>query len=165
MNLLVTALAALAAALLELSVGPHFGVGDAHPDLVLVLGVVATVAIGPPTGLAWAFAGGLALDVLAGRPLGATAFTLVVVLSAVGLAAGVPFRLRALTAIGVVPICSAASFLLLLAALGVLATPIAPPDPVALLSGMAYDTAVAIVVVPVVMLALSRRTQAGQLYA
>jgi rod shape-determining protein MreD len=165
MRLVFTALAALGAALLELSAAPHFGVGDAHPHLVLALGVVAAVAIAPATGLAWAFAGGLALDVLAGRPVGATAFTLLVVLAGAGLGARVPPRYKALATIGLVPICSASSSLLLVAVLGVLGAPITALDPVSLLEGMAYDTVVAIVVVPVVMLAVVRRSHAGQLYA
>jgi rod shape-determining protein MreD len=165
MSLLFTGLAALAAALVDLSVAPHFSVNGALPHLVLVLGVIATVAIGPATGLAWAFAGGLALDVLAGRPLGATAFTLLIVLGGAGLGARAPSRLKPLTAIGLVPICSALSSVLLVVALGFLGTPVAGPDPVSLLAGVAYDTAVAIVVVPVVMLVVYRRAQARQLYA
>ncbi len=165
MRLVFTAIAALAAALLELSVEPHFSVGDARPHLVLALGVIATIAIGPATGLAWAFAGGLALDVLAGRPLGATAFTLLVVLAGAGLGARVPSRLKPLAAIGLVAICSVSSSLLLVVVLGVLGAPIAAPDPVSLLAGMAYDTAVAIVVAPVVMVAIERRARAWHLYA
>ena len=39
-------------------------------------GVVVTIAVGLEAGLVWAFVGGLALDVLAHRPLGSTAFAL-----------------------------------------------------------------------------------------
>jgi rod shape-determining protein MreD len=165
MNLVFTALAALAAALLDLSVAPHFRFSGAQPHLVLVLGVVATVVIGPATGLAWAFAGGIALDVLAGRPLGATAFTLLVVLGSAGLGARVDSRLRPLVAIGLVPIGSASSSLLLVVVLGLLGPPVAGPDPGSLLAGIAYDTAVAILVVPVVMMVVDRRGRAGNVYA
>jgi rod shape-determining protein MreD len=164
MSLLVVALVALAAALLELSVGPHFAVADAHPHLVLVLGAVATIAIGPRIGLTWAFVGGIALDVLAGRPLGATAFALIVVTGAVGLVAPSIARIRLVAAIGLVPICSALSSAVLVGALGTLGIPSAVPGLASLLSGMAYDTAIALVVVPLVMLAVDRRARAAYVY-
>lgn len=72
----LAAVVATGAALLETTVGPHVAVGGGGPHLVLVLGVVWTVAAGVESGLAWAFAGGLALDVLAQRPLGSSAFAL-----------------------------------------------------------------------------------------
>jgi rod shape-determining protein MreD len=165
MSMLAAALVALAAALVELSVGPHFGAADAHPHLVLVLGVIATRTIGPQVGLAWAFVGGIALDVLAGRPLGATAFALIVVTGAVGLVPPSAVRVRLPAAIALMPICSALNAGLLAAALGILGTRIATPDLGSLLAGMAYDTAVALVVVPVVVLAVDRHSRAGRVYA
>ena len=45
--------------------GPRtFGSEGSQPHLVLVLGIIVTVAIGLDAGLVWAFVGGLALDVL-----------------------------------------------------------------------------------------------------
>jgi rod shape-determining protein MreD len=164
MTILAAALVALAAAMFELSVGPHFGVAGAHPHLVLVLGIIATRTIGPRVGLTWAFVGGLAIDVLAGRPLGVTAFALIVV-SGAALLAPSAVRIWLPTAIALVPLCSALSAALLVAALGILGTPIATPDLGSLLAGMAYDTAVAIIVVPVVILAVDRRSRAGRVYA
>ena len=76
MTLLLAAVGATVMALLELTVGPYLRVGTSQPHLVLVLGVIVTVAIGLEAGLAWAFVGGLVLDVLAQRPLGSTAFAL-----------------------------------------------------------------------------------------
>ena len=58
--------------------------GDAQPHLVFVLAVIWTVAAGLDSGLVWAFVGGIALDVLAQRPLGHSAFALLI---AVGVAA------------------------------------------------------------------------------
>jgi rod shape-determining protein MreD len=165
MTILAVALVALAAALVELSVGPHFGVADAHPHLVLVLGVIAARTIGPQIGLTWAFVGGIAVDVLGGRPLGATAFALIVVIGPAGLVAPSAVRVRLPAAIALVPLCSALSSALLVAVLGILGTPIATPDLGSLLAGMAYDTAVAIIVVPVVSLAVDRRSRAGRVYA
>jgi rod shape-determining protein MreD len=165
MSILTAALLALAAALVELSAGPHFGIADAHPHLVLVLGVIATRTIGPQIGLAWAFVGGIAIDVLAGRPLGVTAFALTIVIGAAGLVAPSAVRVRLPAAIALVPICSAVSSALLVAALAILGTPIATADLGSFLAAMAYDTAVAIVVVPLVILAVDRRSRAGRIYA
>jgi rod shape-determining protein MreD len=164
MTIVAVALVALAAALVELSVGPHLGVADAHPHLVLVLGIIATRTIGPRVGLTWAFFGGLAIDVLAGRPIGVTAFALIVV-SGVVLLAPSAVRIRLPAAIALVPLCSALSSALLVAALGILGTPIATPDLGSLLAGMVYDTAVAIIVAPLVILAVDQRSRAGRVYA
>ena len=76
MTLLLAAVGATMTALVELTVGPYLRFGTAQPHLVLVLGIVVTVAIGLEAGLVWAFVGGLVLDVLAQRPLGSTAFAL-----------------------------------------------------------------------------------------
>ena len=76
MTLLLAAVGATGAALFELTVGPYLRIGDAQPHFVLVLGVVLTIAVGLEAGLVWAFVGGLALDVLAQRPLGSTSFAL-----------------------------------------------------------------------------------------
>ena len=72
MTLLLAAVGATVTALLELTVGPYLRVGTAQPHLVLVVGIVVTVAVGLEAGLVWAFVGGLVLDVLAQRPLGST---------------------------------------------------------------------------------------------
>ena len=94
MSLLLAAVGATAAALLELTVGPHLRVGDASPHLVLVLGVVWTVAAGIDDGLAWAFVGGLVLDVLAQRPVGSTAFALLIALGSAAFVGRALSRLR-----------------------------------------------------------------------
>jgi rod shape-determining protein MreD len=73
MTLLLAAVGATVTALLELSVGPYLRVETSQPHLVLVLGVIVTIAIGLEAGLTWGFIGGLVLDVLAQRPLGSTA--------------------------------------------------------------------------------------------
>ena len=76
MTLLLAAVGATGAALFELTVGPYLKIGGAQPHFVFVLGVVLTIAVGLEAGLVWAFVGGLALDVLAQRPLGSTSFAL-----------------------------------------------------------------------------------------
>lgn len=78
MSLAVAAIGAIVAALLELTLIPYLQVGGAQPDLVLVLAVAWALVAGLEGGLVWAFVGGLMIDVLAARPLGSTAFVLLI---------------------------------------------------------------------------------------
>jgi rod shape-determining protein MreD len=99
MTMLVAAIAATVTAIFESTITPYLRVGDAQPHLVFVLAVVWTVAVGLDSGLVWAFVGGLALDTLSQRPLGSTAFALLI---AVGLTAAIArplHRIRPIVAI------------------------------------------------------------------
>jgi rod shape-determining protein MreD len=78
--------AALIAAMLELTVAARIHVGDAYPQIVLVVAVLLTLVVGFEEGMAWAFVGGLFIDLLAFHPLGTTVFSL---LAVVGLAESV----------------------------------------------------------------------------
>ncbi|MGD0018702.1 MAG: hypothetical protein ABSD62_05565 [Candidatus Limnocylindrales bacterium] len=83
---------AVIAALLDVTVASRIHVADAQPQIVLVIAVLLTLIIGFEEGMAWAFVGGLFLDLLAFRPLGSTVFGLLVV---VGLASAIsPFLAR-----------------------------------------------------------------------
>ena len=99
MTLLLAAVGATVTALLELTVGPYLRVGTAQPHLVLVLGIIVTVAIGLEAGLVWAFVGGLVIDVLAQRPLGSTSFALLICVGATSVLAGILARFRLLVPI------------------------------------------------------------------
>lgn len=157
MRSLVAAVGAVAAALMETSVAPHLGVGGAHPHLVLVLGVVWTVAAGVESGLVWAFTGGLALDILAQRPLGSSAFALLVCTGGVGVLADLFSRARRLAPIPLVFVFSFANSLLLLVIHGALRSPIPVPDPVStLLPGVLYDTVIAALIGPLAIAARDR---------
>ena len=79
MSLPLAAVGALIAALIETSVLPYLRVAGAKPDLVFVLAVVAAMMVGVEDGLVLASLGGLTLDTLVGRPLGATMLTLLIV--------------------------------------------------------------------------------------
>ena len=93
MGLLFAAIGATVAALLEASVVPYIS-GDAAPHPVLIGGVIWTIAAGIDRGITWAFVGGLVLDSLLGRPLGGSAFALLVAVGGAALIAR-PFpRLR-----------------------------------------------------------------------
>jgi rod shape-determining protein MreD len=106
MGLLFAAIGATVAALLEASLVPYLSVGDAGPHPVLLGGVIWTIAAGIDRGIAWAFVGGLVLDSLLGRPLGGSAFALLVAVGGAALLAQ-PFpRLRLVAPIIGVPILS-----------------------------------------------------------
>jgi rod shape-determining protein MreD len=152
MKLVLAALGAVVAALLELTVAPHLAVNGAQPHLVLVLGVICTVAAGLEAGLVWAFAGGLLLDVLAPRPLGSSAFALLLSLGAAHVGARALTRLRVFAPIPLVFVLTIVNSLVLLVVLGALGAPIPVSDPLrALLPGAVYDTAIAAVLGPLIL--------------
>lgn len=74
MSLVLAAVGATVAALIQSTVLPFAARGGGGLDLVLVIAVVWTMALGLEGGLVWAFLGGLVIDVLLMRPLGLTAF-------------------------------------------------------------------------------------------
>ena len=152
MSLLLAAVGAIVAGLLELTIGTYVRVGDAQPHLVLVLGVIWTVASGLDAGLAWAFAGGLLLDILAPRPLGSSAFALLVALS-LAAAAVRPFqRLRPLVPVALVPALSLVYSVLLLVTFGALRSPISAPDPMTtLVPGIVYDAVIGVLLGPLIV--------------
>jgi rod shape-determining protein MreD len=131
MTLLLAAVGATVTALLELSVGPYLRVGTTGPDLVLVVGIVVTLAIGIEAGLAWAFVGGLVLDVLAQRPLGSTAFALLLCVGATGLLGRGSARFRQIVTIPAAFVLSVVYSMTLFFAFNALAAPIPVADPLA----------------------------------
>jgi rod shape-determining protein MreD len=82
MGLLLAAVGAAVAALIQSSILPFAAAGGAGLDLVLVLAVVWTMTVSLEGGLVWAFLGGLIIDVLLMRPLGLTAFVLLLAVGA-----------------------------------------------------------------------------------
>jgi rod shape-determining protein MreD len=74
LSLVLAAVGAAVAALIQSTVLPFAATGAGGLDLVLVIAVVWTMALGLEGGLVWAFLGGLIIDVLLMRPLGLTAF-------------------------------------------------------------------------------------------
>jgi rod shape-determining protein MreD len=74
LSLVLAAVGAAVAAFIQATVLPFAASGGGGLDLVLVIAVVWTMALGLEGGLVWAFLGGLVIDVLLMRPLGLTAF-------------------------------------------------------------------------------------------
>jgi cell shape-determining protein MreD len=83
MQLVLAAALSVLAALSEFTIVPYLRIGDAVLQPTLVFGVVWVIAGGLEAGLTWAFVGGIALDILGQRPLGSSAFSLLI---AIGLA-------------------------------------------------------------------------------
>jgi rod shape-determining protein MreD len=158
MTLLLAAVGAVLTALVELSVVPYLRIGYATLHPVLVLGVVLTIAIGLEAGLVWAFVGGLALDVLAQRPLGSTAFALLLCVGAASVLARSFSRLRPVVPIVAVFILSLGYSMILYYILGALGAPPPVADPVAaLFPGAVYDTALAVAIGPLIVTLHDRR--------
>jgi rod shape-determining protein MreD len=158
MTLLLSAVGAVVTALLELTVGPYLRIGDAQPHLVLVFGVVITIAVGLESGLVWAFVGGLALDVLADRPLGSTSFALLLCVGGASVLARSFARLRPIVPIAAVLVLSIAYSMILFVTFGALGAPIPIADPLAVvLPSAVYDAVLAAVVGPLTIAVHDRR--------
>jgi rod shape-determining protein MreD len=158
MTLLLAAVGAVLTALLELSVGPYLRIGDATLHPVLVLGVVLTIAIGLEAGLAWAFVGGLAIDVLAQRPLGSTAFALLLSVGGASILARSFARLRPIVPIVAVFMLSLGYSMITFLVLGALAAQPPVADPIAtLFPGAVYDAVLGVLVGPLVVTIHDRR--------
>ncbi len=85
MSMPIAAFGALLAALLETSVLSEVSTSGAKPDLVFAMAVVVAMLVGFEESLVWALVGGLFVDALTGRPLGATALALLIVIGMAGL--------------------------------------------------------------------------------
>jgi rod shape-determining protein MreD len=161
MTLLLAAVGAVVTALIELTVGPYLRVGDAQPHLVLVLGVVLTIAVGFEAGVVWAFVGGLALDVLApDRPLGSTSFALLLCVGGAWVLARSLPRLRPIVPIVAVFVLSLGYSMILYAAFSALGAPIPVADPLAAIVPSAiYDAVLATLVGPLAIAVHDRRME------
>lgn len=149
MTLLLAAVGATGAALFELTVGPYLRIGGVQPHVVFVLGVVLTIAVGLEAGLVWAFVGGLALDVLAQRPIGSSSFALLLCVGGASVFGRLFTRVRPLAPVIAVPVLSLLYSMVLFVAFGALGSPLPVSDPIqAVLPSVAYDTALAVLIGP-----------------
>ena len=164
MTLLLAAVGATVTALLELTVGPYLRVGTAQPHLVLVFGIVVTVGIGLEAGLVWAFVGGLIVDVLAQRPLGSTAFALLLCVGFTAVLGRLFVRLRPVVPILATLLLSLPYSMILFVTFNALRTPIPVSDPVAvLLPGLVYDVVIAALLGPLAISIHDRRVETERL--
>lgn len=152
MTLLVAAIAATVTAILESTITQYLRVGDAQPHLVFVLAVVSTVAAGLDSGLVWAFVGGVALDTLAQRPLGSTAFALLITVGATSVLARTLSRIRPIVAIIATAVLSLVYSMTLVLLFSVLRPPAALSDPLrVVLPSVPYDVIVAAILGPLIV--------------
>jgi rod shape-determining protein MreD len=159
MSHLLAAVGATAAALVESSLVPSLSVGGAHPHPVLVFGVIWTIAVGLESGLTWAFIGGIALDSLMSRPLGISAFALLVALGGASLIGRSFVRIRPLAPIIAVPILSLVNSMILFVLLAAIRPSLSAADPVAaFMPGAAYDAVLGLLFGPLVVSIRDRRT-------
>jgi rod shape-determining protein MreD len=158
MSLLLAAIGATITAVLEVTLVQYLSVGNAHPHPVLVIGIIWTIAAGLERGFVWAFVGGLVLDSLTGRPLGASAFALLVVVGGARVISQPLVRLRLLAPIIAVPILSLVYSVLILILTSASQPAISIPDPVALFSpGVLYDTLLGVLLGPLIVSLHDRR--------
>jgi rod shape-determining protein MreD len=159
MSLLLSAIAAAVVAVLDATLSGHYlGIGNAQPHLLLVLGVIWSIAAGIEGGIAWAFVGGLLLDALLDRPLGATAFALLVAIGGAYLLAQPLARVRLVAPVVAVPIFSFvySMLILVLGSTGQGAGTVG--DPLSLfLPGIVYDGVLGIALGPLIVSAHDRR--------
>ena len=149
MTLLLAAVGATGAALFELTVAPYLRIDGAQPHFVLVLGIVLTIAVGLEAGIVWAFVGGLALDVLAQRPLGSSSFALLLCVGGASILGRLLASVRPIAPVIAVPVLSLLYSLVLFVALGALGSPLPVLDPVrAVLPSVMYDTVLAVLIGP-----------------
>lgn len=158
MSLTLAAVGAVVAALLNLTIGPLIRIGGAQPDFVLTAAILWTVLVGIDGGLVWAFVGGLLLDLLAPRPLGSTAFTLLICVGGAAVLARLTSQFRYAAPIVGVLLFSVVNALLFLVVYGALRGPIPAPDPLgSVVPAAIYDAVIAAIVGPIAVAAMARR--------
>ncbi len=157
MSLTLAAVGAVVAAVLQLTIVPYLGIAGAYPDLVLVVAVIATFTWSIEAGMTLAFVGGLMIDLLAPRPIGLTAFTLLVSTGIAALIGRVIPRGRIVTQIVLIFVLSFVTDLLFLGMYTALRGKLDVGDPIQLiLPGALYSTAIAVVLAPLAV-ALHKR--------
>jgi rod shape-determining protein MreD len=83
MSLLIAALAAILAAIIESSVFTQLLIGGVKPDLVVAVGIAMAMVLGFAHGMVWAVVGGLMLDLLLPeRAVGSTTLAALLVIGA-----------------------------------------------------------------------------------
>jgi rod shape-determining protein MreD len=158
MSLVLAAVGAAVAALIQSSILPFTAAGGAGLDLVLVLAVVWTMTVGLDGGLVWAFLGGLIIDVLLMRPLGLTAFVLLLAVGAAWLVGRISPRAFYPVVVATAAVTAGLASILTIVLFGVLrglpagVDPLSQAVPTTLLAGL-----VAALIAPVPVIIRRRR--------
>jgi len=158
MHLIIAAAAAVVAALIEFTVVPYLKIGDATLHATLVIGVIWVIAGGLEAGLVWAFVGGLALDILGPRPLGSSAFALLIAIAIASLIGGALSRVRILAPVVATAVASPVYSMLLIVATTVLtAASFSQAGLGTVLPPAIYDTMLAAVIGPLAIAVVAKR--------
>jgi rod shape-determining protein MreD len=161
MKLVIAAALAVVAALAEFTIVPYLRIGDAVPHPVLVFGTIWAIAGGFESGLAWAFAGGLALDVLGQRPLGSSAFSLLIAISIASVIGGAMSRVRVIAPVVATAVASPVYTMLLLITTTVLTSAALQPTAFgSVLPSAVYDVVLAAIAGPLAVAVVMRRQAA-----
>jgi rod shape-determining protein MreD len=160
MTLTLAAVGAVVAAVLELTLWPYLTIGGSHPHLVLVYVVILATTLDLDVAATAGFVGGLALDLLAPRPLGSSAFALLVVAGSAVAMARLMVQVRYLAPIVIVFALSFVYSLLVAALVGALGGSVVIDDPLmTLLPGAVYDAILAALVGPLAVALRVRRLE------
>ena len=158
MQYIIAAAIAVVAALAEFTVAPYLRFGGATLHPVLVLGVSWAIAGGAEAGMAWAFVGGLALDILGQRPLGTSAFSMLIAIGIAVMIGGVLGRARMVAPVVATAITSVLYSLLLLAVTTALTnTPLPGTALDIVVPSAIYDALLALLVGPLAVAIVLRR--------
>lgn len=161
MTLLFAAFGGIVAALLESTVVQYLRIGGAQLHLVFVLAIIVTVVAGFDRGLVFAFVGGLFLDVFTNRPLGISAFALLVSVGGVALLSRALSRVRPLVPIIATLLLSLVYSMSLFVTYSALQGQVAAKGAVDLfLPSIAYDVVLAALLGPLLVSLADRRAEA-----
>lgn len=158
MKLVIAAALAVVAALAEFTVVPYLKIGDAVLHPVLVFGAIWAIAGGLEAGLTWAFVGGLALDILGQRPLGSSAFSLLIAIAIASVIGGVLGRVRVIAPVVATAVASPVySMLLLLTTTALTSATLSASAFGAILPSAVYDVVLAAIAGPLAVAIVMRR--------
>jgi rod shape-determining protein MreD len=160
MQFTIAAALAVVAALFEFTVVPFLKIGDAVPHPVLVFGVIWAIAGGLEVGLVWAFVGGLALDILGQRPLGSSAFSLLVAIAVASLVGGLFGRVKIVAPVIATAIASPVySMLLLITTTALTTASLSDTALAAVVPSAIYDVVLAAIFGPLAIAIVLRRRE------
>ena len=163
MQLVIAAALAVVAALAEFTIVPYLKIGDAVLHPVLVFGVGGGIAGRLEAGLAWAFAGGLALDILGQRPLGSSAFSLLIAIGLASIIGGLLGRVRIIAPVVATAIASPVFSMLLLVTTTALTTASLTAGALgSVMPSAVYDTILAALAGPLTVAVVMRRQNADR---
>jgi rod shape-determining protein MreD len=161
MGLVLAAVGAWVAALLEVTIASRFQFAGAQLQILLVFGIVLTLVSSFESGITWAFFGGLSADMLGMRPLGSTVFALLITVGAASLIGRLLSSARPLDVV-ISVVVLAPFYLMLIDMTTALLSPPAPTLRVADLLSAALVNTVLGALITAVLYTVRRRFERGE---